>query len=261
MENSNVKKENRKALPKFFLVILVSGIFGGVAGFLSGVAGASSLPEAVTAGVRHLLAAIVPWGIPVGSLVLLGGGWVLYRRARSLARDWAGGDEAAADKADVLLDWVSLLSSLTLILDFFFLAAGGTGSDGTLKPLFVVAAFIFSCVAVTLLQQKAVDLTKTLNPEKRGSVYDMKFQKKWFESCDEAEKAQIGQASYKAYRAANTACIALWLALILLDYVFDFGLLPIFAVLLIWSVLLVTYTLECIRLDRRKCQTGTKVSQ
>ena len=52
MENSNVKKENRKALPKFFLVILASGIFGGVAGFLSGVAGASSLPEAVTAGVR-----------------------------------------------------------------------------------------------------------------------------------------------------------------------------------------------------------------
>ena len=92
MENSNVKKENRKALPKFFLVILASGIFGGVAGFLSGVARASSLPEAVTAGVRHLLAAIVPWGIPVGSLVLLGGGWVLYRRARSLARDWAGGD-------------------------------------------------------------------------------------------------------------------------------------------------------------------------
>ena len=133
MENSDVKKENRKALPKFFLVVLASGIFGGVAGFLSGVAGASSLPEAVTAGMRHLLAAIVPWGIPVGSLVLLGGGWVLYRKARSLARDWAGGDEAAADKADVLLDWVLLLSSLTLILDFFFLAAADMGGAETLE--------------------------------------------------------------------------------------------------------------------------------
>ena len=45
MENSDVKKENRKALPKFFLVVLASGIFGGVAG-------ATRLPEAVTAGVR-----------------------------------------------------------------------------------------------------------------------------------------------------------------------------------------------------------------
>ena len=59
-----IKADMSKALPKFFLVVLASGIFGGVAG-------ASSLPEAVTAGVRHLLAAIVPWGIPVGSLVLL----------------------------------------------------------------------------------------------------------------------------------------------------------------------------------------------
>ena len=81
-----IKADMSKALPKFFLVVLASGIFGGVAGFLSGVTGASSLPEAVTAGVRHLLAAIVPWGIPVGSLVLLIGSVLLVTYTRECIR-------------------------------------------------------------------------------------------------------------------------------------------------------------------------------
>lgn len=251
MENTNVKKENRKALPKFFLIIFVSAIFGGVMGFLSGVAGASSLPEAITAGVEHLLVVTTPWAIPVSSLALLGGGWVLYGKAKRLVQNWDGEDEDAMEEAEEQLSWALLLSSLARILDFFFLAAGSMGSDGTLRPLFVVAAFLISCAVLTLLQQKVVDLEKTMNPEKQGSVYDIKFQKKWFESCDEAEKAQIGQASCKAYQAGSMTCLVLWLVLVILDHVFAFGLVPIFVVLLIWAVLTVSYTLECIRLSKR----------
>ena len=251
MENSNVKKENRKALPRFFLIILVSAVFGGVLGFCSGLAGASNLPEIITSGLNHLLAVIAPWAIPVSSLVLLGGGWGLYDKAKRLAKNWDGEDEAVVDDAEELLSWALLLSSLTLILNFFFLAAGAMRSDGTMTPLFVTAAFLVSCAVLVILQQKVVDLEKTLNPEKQGSVYDMKFQKKWFESCDEAEKAQIGQASYKAYKAAGMTCMVLWVVLILLDYIFEVGLLPVFLVLLIWGVLTVSYTLESIRLSRK----------
>ena len=34
------------------------------------------------------------------------------------------------------------------------------------------------------LQQMTVDFQKIMNPEKQGSVYDLRFQKKWEESCD-----------------------------------------------------------------------------
>ena len=40
----------------------------------------------------------------------------------------------------------------------------------------------------------------------------MKFQKTWMDSCDEAERAQIGQACYRAYMVGTKVCIFLWVA-------------------------------------------------
>ena len=49
------------------------------------------------------------------------------------------------------------------------------------------------------MQQMTVDFQKIMNPEKQGSVYDLRFQKKWEESCDELEKFTIYRSAYKAY--------------------------------------------------------------
>ena len=40
-------------------------------------------------------------------------------------------------------------------------------------------------------------------PEKKGNVFDVKFQKDWYESCDELEKLQIGNACYKTFKCIN----------------------------------------------------------
>lgn len=45
-----------------------------------------------------------------------------------------------------------------------------------------------------------VKATKTIHPEKRDNVFDTKFQKDWFQSCDEAEQQKIGQCSYFCFR-------------------------------------------------------------
>ena len=70
-----------------------------------------------------------------------------------------------------------LLDSLTVIVSFFFFNAGTAklpqSSDGNTITLLVI--FLVVNALATLLQQKTVDLTKKMNPEKRGSVYDMKF--------------------------------------------------------------------------------------
>ena len=97
-----------------------------------------------------------------------------------------------------------------------------------------------------------MDLERRINPEKRGSVYDMKFQKTWMDSCDEAERAQIGQACYRAYMVGTKACVFLWVVLLILNFVFGFGLLPIAAVLVVWGVMQTVYALECIRLSKRR---------
>ena len=141
-----------------------------------------------------------------------------------------------------------------MLLDFFLLSATGMYLH-TAASLAAVGFFLVSVAAIILLQQKMVDLERRLNPEKQGSVYDLKFQKKWLESCDEAEQKQIGQAAYKAYHTVNVACPFLWMTMVLLNYAFDFGLLmPAFTVCLLWLLLNVTYSLEAIRVSRRKTQ-------
>ena len=145
-----------------------------------------------------------------------------------------------------------LLDSLTVIASFFFFNAGivylPQEVDSAMIPL--LAIFLVVIALSILLQQKTVDLTKEINPEKRGSVYDMKFQERWWESCDEAERRQIGQASYKAYTTLNKFCPYCWGVLFLGNMIFHYGILPSTVVLLVWAVLTVSYTREAIRLSR-----------
>ena len=134
----------------------------------------------------------------------------------------------------------------------FLLGAAYAGPilDGDTPHVFslvgVPAFFIVTMAEAILIQQRIVDLSKRMAPEKKGSVYDIHFQKKWFESCDEAEKLMAGQCAYKAYSASTKACAGLWLVFTLSALFLSTGLLPILAVCLIWAVNQCVYKM-CIR--------------
>ena len=247
----HVKQENRKALPKFFLLLLGGAVLGGVLGFLAGWMGAGGLKELVEERLTALVAHVLPWAIPAVSLVLLALAVWRYLRAKRLFAAWNGEDEAPMEQAEEHLNWALLLNGVALVLAFFLMSASGyTGRPG--GALAVTLCFLVLAAAVVVIQQKVVDLTRRMNPEKQGSVYDVRFRRKWLDSCDEAERAQIGQAAYRAYAVTGSLCLVLWVALLVLDMVFGFGLLPAFVVLLVWGVMQVVYCWECIRMDRRK---------
>ena len=247
---NEIRKENRRALPKYLLLILLGGVCGGLLGFFSSAAGALGAAERISGTLERFFPLAALWGLPVSSLLTLGGAWYLYFAAKRRCAAWDGEEEAPVEAAEETLSWALFLGTVQMLLDFFLLSATGMYLH-TAASLAAVGFFLVSVAAIILLQQKVVDLERRLNPEKQGSVYDLKFQKKWLESCDEAEQKQIGQAAYKAYRAANTACPILWLVLLFLSYTFDTGLLPSFVVILLWGVLDVSYLLETIRLSRR----------
>ncbi len=247
------KGENRKALPKFVLTMVGSLLAGGVIGFVVGcsrVLGPQT--AALAAGLSRALEAATPWGIPVTSVLTLGTCFLLYRSAARKYAAWDGGDEDETSQAiEEALSWVLLLSAVQSLVNFFFMAAFCVYSLGeNVGGLATVGVFLVSFGFVIFAQQKAVDLERKMNPEKHGSVYDSKFQKRWLESCDESERRQIGQACYRAYMVAGRFCMGLWLVLVILSLVFKISLLPVFVLLLVWGVLQVTYTLECIRLGR-----------
>ena len=183
--------------------------------------------------------------------VLLGSGFYQYRRARTAFHGWDGENEDVIWQAEDRLSRAMLMSSLTAIVSFFFFSAGAVKLPQEVDSAMILLAIFLVVIALSiLLQQKTVDLTKEINPEKRGSVYDMKFQERWWESCDEAERRQIGQASYKAYTTLNKFCPYCWGVLFLGNMIFHYGILPSTVVLLVWAVLTVSYTREAIRLSR-----------
>ena len=247
------KSENQKALPKFLKLLAVAGLIGGVLGGLSSVAGYFWQEHDLDAAFSHMLNAGSLWGMLVCSAVLLGIGLRLYRSARNAFRSWDGEDETVMEQADEQLSWAMMLENLTMIVSFFCFSVGTAGIiDGQLRRLVLLLVLFIAVLALAvLLQQKTVDLVKEMNPEKKGSVYDEKFQKIWWESCDEAERRQIGQASYKAYITASKFCPYFWSALFLGNMIFDYGVLPGATVLVVWGVLTVSYTREAVRLGRR----------
>ena len=251
MENNTVKRDNRKALPKYLLILFVAAIFGGVMGFAAGWVGHDNLSEVIATAIADGLTAAAPWALLGTSVVSLALILWLYRAAKALFTGWDGEDEAVMDRADEKLNWALLLTAAQMVLDMFFFAVAQSAHNMT--ALWSVLFFLVSIFLLVFAQQKIVDLTRRMNPEKQGSVYDTKFKKKWFESCDEAEQKQIGQAAYKAFNVVSTACPILWLALLVLSYAFNFELLmPTFIVCFIWLLMQVSYCLECIRLGKRK---------
>lgn len=246
--NDTVKRDNRKSLPRFLLVVLAAALLGGLVGFFSAMAADFGTLSAIWDGLDVLMRTITPWAIPVCTAALLIPGLCLYRSAK---KGYAAWDEECDEAYQVIEEKLSdtlLLTALAMLIDFFFLAAGFLYDISLINAVL----FLISMVFLVLLQQKVVDLTRRMNPEKKGSVYDLHFQKKWLDSCDELERAQIGQAAFHAYKILNGLCPILWLILVLLGMTADVGLLPILMVMLIWGTLQVSYTLECIRISRRK---------
>ena len=251
MEHNTVQKDNRKALPKYLLILFVAAIFGGVLGFAAGWVGHDNLSEVIATAVTDGLTTAAPWGLLATSVVSLALILWLYRGAKALYTGWDGEEDDVMDRADEQLNWALLLTAAQLVLDMFFFAAALSAPNMT--ALWSALFFVVSVFVLVFAQQKLVDLTRKMNPEKQGSIYDTKFRKKWIESCDEAEQKQIGQAAYKAYNVVSAVCPILWAALLMLSYAFHFELLmPTFILCLLWLLLQVSYCLECIRLGRKK---------
>lgn len=119
-----------------------------------------------------------------------------------------------------------------------------------------VAAFIAVMVETIVVQQRCVDAVKRMNPEKTASVYDVKLQRKWMDSCDEAEKIIVGKCAYKAYAAANTACAVLAIIFAVCALIFNTGFLPSLAVCVNWFVLQFIYYSETVRCSK----AGNRIS-
>ena len=263
MKKDEIRNANRKAMPKFLLVLAVSMVVGGAAGYSAAKFGLDKLAGAIRNAGMVFGTHMAPWLMAAIAVILPVICIPIYRSAKKLLGTWDGEDENISDAIDGKLSIVIWISSVSLILSYFLIAASYSGGFATFDSkertivFFVgIAVFFAMMVEAVLIQQKCVDTAKQTNPEKKASVYDMRFQKKWMEDCDEAEKIMIGKCAYKAYIATNTVCTALAIVLAICALVFDIGFLPSLVVCLVWIVNLSAYCKEAMRYSR----AGNKIS-
>lgn len=263
MKNDEIKQANRKALPKFLFFAVVCALVGGVIGYFSADAEPASLVAMTKNAGAFFGIRIAPWLMLALAILVPIICLPLYRSAKKLAAVWDGEDEELYDTIDQKLSVVLWLANAAFILALFLITAtysvGMEGIDNANGFVFFfvsIAAFFAIMVEATIFQQKCVDTTKQLNPEKKASVYDMQFQKKWMADCDEAEKIIIGKCAFKAYSAINIVCAALAVVLAVCSLPFNIGFLPSLIVCLIWMVNLSVYSCEALRCSK----AGNKIS-
>ena len=251
-----IRREDKKWSWKFGLIIAASLFVGGLCGtgigWLGRVDGA--LLDWLSVTVIPTAAVVLMWAVNLISTVWAG---VRIHQARALAASGRELDElypqvdqkvSAALMATTLETIVSLtafgiaisgMNALEYSDDRFSLAVFGVCFLGAL------AGLIFALVSITMLQHRAVNLLKELNPEKNGSVFQVNFNKVWLASCDEGELAQIHKAGFQAYRAGHYACLGCWMVSVfgvLLGWM-SWG--SVLMIGIIWGVLQIRYCISC----------------
>ncbi len=250
-DNTDNKRENRRAMRIFIPLLLAGMVFGGCAGFL--LTWLHDSPEATVSlqlWGNRILQACAPYAILVLTVLLMGGAYLFYGRAKRRFSQWDGENEAVIDQVENDLSKGMLLTQINQIVSFFFFAVACYIMPSTLLIFLPLVSFMLTLFLIMLFQKQAVDFLKTINPEKHGSVFDFNFQKKWVESCDEAQQLLIYKAAYKGYLAGLYTCLALWLICVLANIAFDVGLLPVACVTLIWLVITIVYHVESYRLQK-----------
>ena len=239
--NDNVKRDNRKAFGKFILTIIIAGAIGAAAGYF----GAMLLPNLGGAVfiISVYLVAFAPWILWGWGGVTVFGAALMYALAAREAKRIDPEQDNATEKTEKLLSWSLFITSVGVVGMLFFFGAALSDSYIEREPFITALLGLAVLMAAYIaLQKLCVDMTRRLNPEKRGSVFERDFNKKWIESCDEAERMTIYKSAYSAFRAVTCASVAVWIVALLLGTLTEVDTLgAMAAAMLIWCVQIVAY--------------------
>lgn len=250
------KREDRKALKKFWIMLICSGFLGMLFGVLSVFLSDSDL-GLDSEGAKWVLRQIGVFGSFVVTTVILFIIIMIYRKTRGLYRSWDGEDEEIYNQIEEKLSYALMFASIGIIFGYFFFSFGiyviglKGDSDSVLKITLwefwtVLLGMIYAIAGACVAQQKIINLEKELNPEKKGSVFDINFNDKWMESSDEAERFLTYKAAYRAFRMMQTVFPAAWIISLLGMITFETGLFPSILILALWMVMVCTYCINSI---------------
>lgn len=266
---NNVKVDspeyNKKSKKSFIIITIVSLLTGGFVGFFGGLA-ANTLKEQIV-NINKLLTEnyplfqtyVMPWIILAFTIVCFILGEIWLKKGKKQIATWDGEDNEHIEIADSHLNKVNAVSSILMIviqillgLTTYQLMSLFEKIDNVYMPLIAVVVYFAGLIISISQQNRSVKLLKQYAPEKKGSIYDRKFHKVWYESCDEAERQMIGDASYKTMRFMTSVFSSLLTITIIIGMFIPIGLLCAFFIGLLWLIMTCYYSYTCAKLERGK---------
>ncbi len=259
-QNEPSEQEHKKHVKNFTFKLVCSLVAGFVLGIIACIPNLEtiyrSLPDMLTIGLQTIL----PFLMAIFSILLPSIGLGIFHSCTKKYREDMPEEEL--DRLEYDLNAPLIISSISLILSFVcmgclmaYVPKYTQKSSTAVLPLLCAAIFIIGMVLVFVLQKKAVDFEKKLNPEKRGDVFDTNFTEVWEASCDEAEQLMIYKCTRKAYLTGKKTCNALWIICGFTSMIFDTGVFPILIVGIIWLSLQISYFRTALKQEQAMIQT------
>ncbi len=262
---ASIKQEDKKAKKSFFILIAVGALIGFFAGFgtawLRDLSGADSF----LAAVENMINQISLYAGFVTSIAVAIANTILVRKSRALFEVWDEEEEETLLEIDKKLSIANMLANVNTIFTYVMMPIGfaywveleGDMAVRLVKAgVFLLGVFL-SMVVLIMTSAKVVNLTKEMNPEKRGSAYDVKFQSKWLDSCDEAEKLTVYKAAFKSYKVTSGTCMILWMTCMFGMLLCDWDMVPVIMIGIIWMASILGYYAETVRLSK----DGAKIQE
>jgi len=256
------KKKKQKTDKKIFVKWILAFLVGVVGGFFSRPV--LEWFKTATSGIEFNMEFLMYLATALFLLVnMIGVGisYVFYKKAKKMTTDWDEDNEDELDDIENKLDIAMLPIAIMTSVNYFLFGLTtyiglvlmeGQGLLRAFVSMIDIVIFLVASFTFVALQKKCIDLTKQLNPEKKGNIFDKNFSKEWLASCDEAQQLMIYKASYAAYKSVGSVCQILWLVTIIGMMSFNTGLLPVFCVSAIMLVMQIAYFMEAKKLERGK---------
>lgn len=253
-KQTQAPKARKGVYIKFTLLMIASALAGAfISIFLFGREdGLLQLTRRVSDGL--ILAG--PWLLALG-LVPCAVAHGLYRSALKAAAR-ADEDDDAFETANRRLSLSMAFSAVVMPWMMLTICLALPSVNVIANEVFVVAVVPLLLVEIAWscgLQAVVVRAMQRLAPEKRGNVFDTRFQKDWYASCDEAERQRIGECGYHTY-LTMTKIYPFTLAAALLAVLYG-GASVLWAVVLggLWLTQTICYLVRAYQLEHGKAKT------
>ncbi|MFA9463532.1 MAG: DUF3169 family protein [Velocimicrobium sp.] len=261
---NNINREDNKAKKKFSIIIIFSLVFGFIIGIILSLVSKNFIGTTPIHKERlnetflqlgHTIQLMMPYIFLLFSSI-----WAIlmiyiYRSARKEFDCLELEDEIILKTIEKKISIALMLTTIYYIISYALLGVIFTGIYNNFKIglhgyLLSLLVFIANIIIYVQMQRKLINLTKEMNPEKRGSVYDMKFRKEWLSSCDEAEQTIIYKSAYKSFVVMSHLFLLLMVLFFLISMLFSVGLFPLILSASLWIIMTLIYHLECMNLSK-----------